>query len=788
MLVLFFSLAASTAVVPKRSRKKRIALGVGGVLLAAAAFGGAIIASDDGGLYDSSTLLSNHCADGAGRFGNGLCEAYFTINSTSDHVFSSNDVIVSFDYLDGKPTNIKLNYEVGHYEKRNITVSEPTVCASLGIGKNGTETFDQNDCHIQPIIQEQDVFISNGMKLLTGQNVIHVWTYDKPSNVIADWNVQIINVPVKVLGIEKGYDYTTKQKGWAVFPAMANSSIIGYFTFDDQDTDSNATNGLSINKVNVTNATRPSNSSVVTGFQNKAILNDSYNFTTTAGSMVEVRPSSTDLLNFSRYGAATLSAWIRLDTISVGTPTIIYWGAFGTSDIFYISTNTGKFTCAVRNSANTRVIVTGTTSYVANALYMETCVYNGTHVSIYTNGTFEAKSAQSGTIRNDPNINLSIGGDNNALEYTTGLMDEVFALNTSLNDSQVSDVFQQCYANASNDIKGFDCLMYGTPRNATLGIPVSWSFNESNQSANHNVTFYRDFNATNSSVCVVLNYTTNNTNFPMADYVNGILNFTRNVSKTGNYSLKVTVQDNCSNFVTQTFQLNITNTVPTIIANWSTSFGYDTVDLLAYCNATDLDNDDINVSWQVRANTTVLSANTINASGRVNVYNTTAHIGSNYTINCSANDTVGFSGFTNSNITQIISPLNASNNFTVYFAINLSSLNFSASNLSSFRYNATNVSAYGQTVALPCYMLINNAPFTLTVNASLNSSNSSFDFGISNSTNLTGANFSILNVTTKNITLLPANSNLSIYCYGTYRDIRLGQRFNNTVAWTIGGS
>lgn len=91
-------------------------------------------------------------------------------------------------------------------------------------------------------------------------------------------------------------------------------------------------------------------------------------------------------------------------------------------------------------------------------------------------------------------------------------------------------------------------------------VPVN-TWNLYNQSFNHNASMVFGNYCSDADVIDTLVYSTNNTVLPIL--ANGSINFTANVTKTGNYSLNVSCSDSTAN-VTVRLWINVTNNRPNV--------------------------------------------------------------------------------------------------------------------------------------------------------------------------------------------------------------------------------
>ncbi|MFC1697572.1 LamG domain-containing protein [Nanoarchaeota archaeon] len=84
-------------------------------------------------------------------------------------------------------------------------------------------------------------------------------------------------------------------------------------------------------------------------------------------------------------------------------------------------------------------VISGSTNPNYNEWYNIVGVYNGTHVKVYLNGNFEGETEYSSSINNANDV--AIGRASNGNYYFNGFIDEVIIWNKALNDSEVSDYY-----------------------------------------------------------------------------------------------------------------------------------------------------------------------------------------------------------------------------------------------------------------------------------------------------------------------------------------------------------
>lgn len=93
-------------------------------------------------------------------------------------------------------------------------------------------------------------------------------------------------------------------------------------------------------------------------------------------------------------------------------------------------------------SASTDYWINSTTQLSINNWYMITGIYDGSKLKIYVNGILEAEATISATI-NFNTHNVIIGGDNVSTLYFNGLIQDVAIWNKALNQSEITNLFNQ---------------------------------------------------------------------------------------------------------------------------------------------------------------------------------------------------------------------------------------------------------------------------------------------------------------------------------------------------------
>jgi hypothetical protein len=171
-------------------------------------------------LSQSTQLLSNTGSCG----GWVACHAYFIFNNTGNLTTVSN-INITYDPLNGQLTGTQVSIEYGHY----VTFQEDTAVATCSPVNYGNGTVGQN-CTTTPgaPLTLQRLVYSTTPALYPGQNVIHVFSTDKPKDEVGDWNIRF-DLPLLVNSTTQTVTFDTRTKGWAIWSNGEDSNNFGYY-------------------------------------------------------------------------------------------------------------------------------------------------------------------------------------------------------------------------------------------------------------------------------------------------------------------------------------------------------------------------------------------------------------------------------------------------------------------------------------------------------------------------------------------------------------------------------
>ena len=224
-----------------------------------------------------------------------------------------------------------------------------------------------------------------------------------------------------------------------------------------------------------------------------------------------------------------------------------------------------------------------------------------------------------------------------------------------------------------------------------------------------------------------------------------------NISRTGVYDVNFTATDNCSNTITQTITLNITNTAPDAgIPAISCPDAYEGASCTLYCKVSDPDGDVLNVTWNMTRNSTAFLSglNASQVSGtNLTLGNLTAQATYAYQLNCSANDTLlaGATGSANkSTVSGYPQEARCANMSDLLWVANISRGTFTPATNNYTEHNITPVNLSACNYA---WILNNTAPFAL---------NYTFSSNISIAQAYLTVNGSRINITTNKTITVPA--------------------------------
>ncbi|KKN44983.1 hypothetical protein LCGC14_0687440 [marine sediment metagenome] len=213
---------------------------------------------------------------------------------------------------------------------------------------------------------------------------------------------------------------------------------------------------------------------------------------------------------FTFTDSMTISTWVNLESL-VGNMDFVskYTGGdfifFVASDdggtvLFFIDDDTGLISTSFIETG----LVGGWNHIVA--------VANGTHISLYHNGTFKSSTAQTGNIDITSN-NVNLGRRPDGSNYYDGLQDETFISNRSFSDAEVLALYT---AQKDGFVNGTYPILQAPI--ITLNFPTE-DFKSTSQTINFNGTVTSPIGVTNVSLFVdgILNETNssgiNDTNY-----------------------------------------------------------------------------------------------------------------------------------------------------------------------------------------------------------------------------------------------------------------------------------
>jgi hypothetical protein len=188
-------------------------------------------------VYNTITLPSNTAQCGGGI----TCEADIIIpSSTGLPLIRGTNILFSLAYLNGTESPYTINYTLGHYENQTYTAQEPACTTTLEEGVNGTNGTNTIYCYNVNVTKTREILVWHGEKLVPGQNILHIWSDNKPDNVAVDWNFVIKNLTTAINGQTTTIDFDTRIKGWAVWGSIdytwQNTSFTNRRNFTITDT------------------------------------------------------------------------------------------------------------------------------------------------------------------------------------------------------------------------------------------------------------------------------------------------------------------------------------------------------------------------------------------------------------------------------------------------------------------------------------------------------------------------------------------------------------------------
>ncbi len=212
--------------------------------------------------------------------------------------------------------------------------------------------------------------------------------------------------------------------------------------------------------------------------------------------------------DFTFTDSMTISTWVNLESLPGNMDFVSKFS--GNDFILFVATDAGGtilfFIDDDTGLISTDFIETG----LVGAWNHIVAVANGTHISLYHNGTFKSSTAQTGDINitsNDIHLGRRLDGSN----YYDGLMDETFISNRSFSDAEILALY-----NAQKD--GFVNGSFALGADITLNAPID-NFNTTNQTVFFNASLTDSSGITNVSLFLdgVLNET-NSSGINNVDY------------------------------------------------------------------------------------------------------------------------------------------------------------------------------------------------------------------------------------------------------------------------------
>lgn len=347
--------------------------------------------------------------------------------------------------------------------------------ADLKPGQNQTIKFELTSKELSKTSYEFSPTIDTKYSIRTGDKIIL-----DPTITITDFDstdIETINITIESnfshLGLSPGFPY---------------DSLIAYWNFDGDEFE---TYGFTAHDYTGNNDGIGNGTSAVVS----CLYDDCAEFDGDGDYIVV--PHDDSLNVSSEY---TSSAWVKLNSLSSSYVGVISKGNY----VNYMSSviNTDDFYCYMGNGSNAQVV--GDYNVLDLGWHHVVCVYNGTHIIPYVDGTKGTPTAKTITDAFTDKGTLQIGAREGVNSFN-GSIDEVMIFNKSLNSSQVSDIFNNQSArfltsgeqknmtfNMSLDSDWIYLAFPGSEEN--LGSSLQYSIGEYNSSSDaYDYGIWKDF-------------------------------------------------------------------------------------------------------------------------------------------------------------------------------------------------------------------------------------------------------------------------------------------------------
>jgi len=203
---------------------------------------------------------------------------------------------------------------------------------------------------------------------------------------------------------------------------------------------------------------------IVGGFNGVKIGSPTQGVNGVFGKSVTFIDSDTAYYNFTNFAkpitAVSVSAWIKPNTIKTGSGADIinacdngFTQGYGIR--FDVGGGNAGLYCYIQGSEYSILSVVQNT--LPNKWTLVTCVYNGTHVNSYINGSFVNSNAKSGNLSyaSVKGMRFSRFAETNGFFYN-GTVDEVLIFNRSLSDAEALNLYESgiTQVNITNPVNG----------------------------------------------------------------------------------------------------------------------------------------------------------------------------------------------------------------------------------------------------------------------------------------------------------------------------------------------
>lgn len=312
------------------------------------------------------------------------CEAIFTFVNAEERTLSKEDILVTFEDLEGNSKSITFHpqYNFGIYAPRNVSVE---VCE-----ENGTK------CHMEETGEVEYVFTSTDMRVPAGNAAFRLWTEDYNEDVV-DWHVTINNLP-NSLGLDV-LSLDTHDKGWAIWNSSSpyQTNLVGHWnmTFNYASEINTHTFRANNSIANVTsfidNCTHPDNATNMTNSTGDNLNNILFMENAPVGNNAQL----------------TFNIWVRISAranITSGQDRFIM------GHMSNITGQRAKFSIILRNSSNVESIRFDRTRPAQGSnncdytirlpreqWHMITLVWRTNNLSGFVNGTFVCSATTTGS-------------------------------------------------------------------------------------------------------------------------------------------------------------------------------------------------------------------------------------------------------------------------------------------------------------------------------------------------------------------------------------------------------